>query len=292
MGTILQLLEKILGQFWAASTTSLDAMVSNGTNGAAGAKKLTGDAWLIGGGIASLAAAVHLIHDAHVAPDRIHILEAGKAPGGTIATETRAGGREGYVVRGARKLNFTYHCFYETLSRIPLDPHGQTNGPRTLLDRIRQSWPAPGKQGRIKPEGRAKARLVASTPIGPEIIDTSTMGLAPRNQADLMALLLRSEESLGDGTIRSFFPDLGFFESNFWDLFSTMYMFKPWHSAVEFRRYLHRFLHEFPNISTLAGIEYMPVNDFEATIVPIVQHLKGKGVEFRYGGSWSAAAGG
>jgi myosin-crossreactive antigen len=34
------------------------------------------NAYLIGGGIASLAAAVHLVHDACVPPSQVHILES------------------------------------------------------------------------------------------------------------------------------------------------------------------------------------------------------------------------
>jgi oleate hydratase len=252
-------------------------MASNGTNST---DQLTREAWLVGGGIASLAAAVHLIHDARVAPDRIHILEAENTAGGNMAAETRVSDQKGYIVRAARKLNFTYHCLHDTLSRIAVISDDSQDVSTTLLDRIRQSQPKAGDRG------RTEARLVASTGTGPEIADSSTMGLCPRNQADLMALMLQSEDSLGEGTIRSFFDDISFFETNFWDMFSTMYMFKPWHSAVEFRRYLHRFLHEFPNISTLAGVEYMPTNDFEATIVPMVKYLEEKGVEFRHHRFW------
>ncbi|CAI4218506.1 unnamed protein product [Parascedosporium putredinis] len=288
---------------------------------------LTTDAWLVGGGIASLAAAVHLINDAKVPASRIHILEASPTPGGSMAAEDEPSAtpahpikRKGYVIRAARKLNFSYRCFYDTLSKVPCpsvsqaqengssartNAIGELNGstaptsngdagnnrgtedfvigeeavtespPRTLLDSIRRNHSNP------KNRGRTKVRLVSLDDGGrPETVDTATMGLSPRDQAALMAFILRSEESLGFGTIRDFF-ELDFFETNFWDMMSTMYLFKPWHSAIELRRYLHRFLHEFPNISTLSGMEYMPSNDFEATIVPLVAYLKEAGVDFQ-----------
>ncbi|PKS08301.1 hypothetical protein jhhlp_005245 [Lomentospora prolificans] len=286
------------------------------------------DAWLVGGGIASLAAAVHLINDAQVPANRIHILEASPRPGGSMAAEdephaARASSeRKGYVIRAARKLNFSYRCFYDTLSKVPypcqaiahaineraddtskLKRNGEEqngyvqhrNGsenevdenktagdvvqdaPKTLLDHIRRNHSNP------KNRGRTKVRLVSMDDNGrPQTVDTATMGLNPRDQAALMAFILRSEESLGNATIRDFF-ELDFFETNFWDMVSTMYLFKPWHSAIELRRYLHRFLHEFPNISTLSGMEYMPSNDFEAAIVPLVTYLKDQGVDFQYG---------
>jgi len=350
---------------YAATTTTV--FVNNGATGT-GAQRdpLNTDAWLVGGGIASLAAAVHLITDAQVPASRIHILEASPTPGGSMAAEdepkdsdarpgaagasarpTLPPARKGYVIRAARKLNFSYRCFYDTLSKVPYPcrsktkahangANGSTNGaaavavveavaeakakakadvegepepeggaseghvepepepaskqesepeqqkhdeepPKTLLDHIRRNRSSP------KERPRTKIRLVSMNENGrPETVDTATMGLNPRDQAALMAFILRSEESLGNATIRDFF-ELEFFETNFWDMVSTMYLFKPWHSAIELRRYLHRFLHEFPNISTMAGMEYMPSNDFEAAIVPLVAYLREQGVDFQYG---------
>lgn len=250
------------------------------------------DAWLVGGGIASLAAAVHLINDAHVPPHQIHILEARPTPGGAMALEPPASKRKGHIIRAARKLNFSYRCFYDTLSRIPYprassdvttdtdegyeEVKSEDSHERTLLDYIRSEVSKPGDSS------RTKVRLVSSGPSGPETVDTHTMGLEPQHQAALMSLILRSEESLAASTIRDSF-EIGFFETNFWDMFSTMYLFKPWHSAVEFRRYLHRFMHEVPNMESMAGVEYMPMNDFDSAIVPMVEYLREQGVNFQYG---------
>lgn len=266
--------------------------ITQGHSGGAPRDHSTTEAWLIGGGIASLAAAVHLINDAQVSPSQIHILEARPTPGGSMALEPRgAPERKGYVIRAARKLNFSYRCLYDTLSRVP-HPHpraspepadegfeevGSEDGQvGTLLDYIRSGG------GEARNRERTKVRLVASGEGGPETVDTRTMGLEPVHQAALMSLILGSEESLGASTIRDSF-EIGFFETNFWDMFSTMYLFKPWHGAVEFRRYLHRFLHEVPNMGSMSGVEYMPMNDFDAAVVPIVKYLGSQGVDFQYG---------
>ena len=45
-----------------------------------------------------------------------------------------------------------------------------------------------------------------------------------------------------------------FFETEFWYMWSTTFAFQPWHSAVELKRYLLRFLLEFSRIETLAGV--------------------------------------
>ena len=38
-------------------------------------------------------------------------------------------------------------------------------------------------------------------------------------------------------------------------MWATTFAFQPWHSAVEFRRYLHRFMLEFTRINTVAGVK-------------------------------------
>lgn len=234
--------------------------------------------YLVGGGIASLAAAVHLHHDAHVPAHQIHLIEASPVPGGSMGG---AGDwRKGYAVRAARKLNFTYNCLYDTLSRVSSirDPS------KTVLDEI-----VSFNKGHDE-LGECRARLVATTPAGPEIVDVKSIGLSTTDRLDILGLVLEAEENVASDEIQAHFkPE--FFESKFWDMWSSMYGFQPWHSAVEFRRYLHRFLHEFPHISTLAGIEHTPMNDYECVIVPLEAHLKELGVDFQYG-MWVSCTGG
>ena len=63
-------------------------------------------------------------------------------------------------------------------------------------------------------------------------------------------------------------------------MWCTTFAFQPWHSAVEFKRYLLRFIQEFPRISTLAGVRRTPYNQYDSIIVPLVAWLKEKGVLF------------
>ena len=63
------------------------------------------------------------------------------------------------------------------------------------------------------------------------------------------------------------------------------FAFQPWHSAVEFHRYLHRFIQEFPRINSLAGVDRTPYNQYDSVILPIERYLKAQGVQFRYGKS-------
>ena len=74
-------------------------------------------AHLVGGGIASLAAAVHLIRDGGMLGANIHIYEARDRLGGCLV----AGGSadEGYILPGGRVFEAQYRCALELFSVIP-----------------------------------------------------------------------------------------------------------------------------------------------------------------------------
>ncbi len=58
----------------------------------------------------------------------------------------------------------------------------------------------------------------------------------------------------------------------------TTFAFQPWHSAVEFKRYLHRFMLEFSRIETLAGVKRTVFNQYESLVLPLEAWLQSKGV--------------
>ena len=49
-------------------------------------------------------------------------------------------------------------------------------------------------------------------------------------------------------------------------MWATTFAFQPWHSAVEFKRYLHRFMLEFSRIETLAGVKRTVHNQFDSLV--------------------------
>jgi oleate hydratase len=63
-------------------------------------------------------------------------------------------------------------------------------------------------------------------------------------------------------------------------MWATTFAFQPWHSAVEFRRYLHRFMLEFTRIDTLAGVKRTVYNQYESMVLPLQAWLVSKGVNF------------
>lgn len=92
--------------------------------------------------------------------------------------------------------------------------------------------------------------------------------------------MLVSEDSLGTKRIDEWFsPD--FFQTTFWWMRCTTFAFQPWHSLAEFKRYLHRFIHEFTKIHNLANIWRTPYNQYDSITLPVETWLKEQGVHFK-----------
>ena len=222
-------------------------------------------AYLVGGGIAALAAAAYLIRDAGLPGSAITILEETDRAGGSL---DGAGSPErGYVIRGDRMMNTpAYTCTYDLLGGVP----SLTDPARTVLDEIQEF------NRTITTHSRA--RLVERG----QRLDLTSPGFNWRDRYDLLAVMARSERSLGTLRIDECFTPR-FFETTFWYLWCTTFAFEPWHSAVEFKRYLHRFIHEFAQINTLAGVARTPYNQYDSIVAPLLEWLRARGVRLDAG---------
>ena len=90
------------------------------------------------------------------------------------------------------------------------------------------------------------------------------------------------EEAVDGKRIDDYFRS-SFFKTNFWYLFASMFGFEPWHSLMEWRRYLRRFFHEAPNITTLIGGWNTPYNNYESIVLPIERWLSKQKVDIQTG---------
>ncbi|MEN8907344.1 MAG: oleate hydratase [Clostridiales bacterium] len=222
-------------------------------------------AYLVGGGIASLSAAVYLLRDGHMPAKNINILEQSKMTGGSM---DGAGNPEsGYVIRGGRMFDEeAYKCIFNILEEIPT----LTDPTVSIMDEFRAF------NKKIKTS--SKARLIDNEA---NILESSKLGFGREDRMALMDILLCEEDSLGTKTIKDCFPE-SLFKTNFWFQWTTTFAFEPWHSAIEFKRYLHRFFHELPKISDLSGVRRTPFNQYDSIIHPMTEYLKSKGVNFIY----------
>ncbi|CAM2152258.1 Oleate hydratase [Pararobbsia alpina] len=216
--------------------------------------------YLIGGGIASLAAAAFLCRDAHIQGNRITIIEALDTVGGSLDAEGSA--LHGYVMRGGRMFESQYVCTYDLFSSIPT-LEGDRSVTREIFD-----W-------NDKHASSAKSRLLRDG----RRIEAPEFELSD-DQIERLEQVATQPEALFDGkAIEDFFDD-AFFRSNFWLMWSSTFGFRRWHSAMEFRRYLLRFAHMVPGFNQLRGTMRTTYNQFDSLVRPLHKWLREQGVTF------------
>ena len=74
-------------------------------------------AWIVGSGLAALAAACFLVRDGQMPGDHIHILEAMDVAGG--ACDGIFDPSRGYVMRGGREMEDHFECLWDLFRSIP-----------------------------------------------------------------------------------------------------------------------------------------------------------------------------
>jgi oleate hydratase len=223
-------------------------------------------AYFVGGGIGSLAGAAFLIRDGGMSGSNITIFESLPVLGGSLD----AGGNpeQGYTLRGSRMLTLDiYECTWGLFKSIPslADPNVSVYEETVMFNE------------RVKSD--AKARLIDKNRA---IVDSSTLGFSMSDRLDLLKLSEASEDKLGNSCISDWFSP-SFFETNFWFMWRTTFAFSPWHSAVEFKRYLHRFMQEFPNVETMTGVRRTIYNQYDSMVRPLEVWLQSNGVNFLKG---------
>jgi oleate hydratase len=219
-------------------------------------------AWLIGGGIGGLAAAAFMIRDGGMRGENITLLESLPTPGGSL--DGGGDAERGYTLRGGRMLTTdNYECTWDLFRTIPsLEHAGQSVYDETIA--FNEKNPS-----------HSQARLVDRNRFR---VDVKTMGFSLRDRMELVKLAETDEDKLGTSAITDWLsPE--FFETKFWFMWATTFAFQPWHSAVEFKRYLHRFMKEFARIETLAGVKRTVYNQYDSFVRPLAAWLQRQGVQ-------------
>ena len=222
----------------------------------------TRKAYFIGGGIGSLAGAAFLIRDGGMPGGQISILEAGSLMGGSL--DGAGDADRGYSMRGGRMLTTeNYECTWDLFKSIPsIAQPGRSVFEETL-------------EFNEKHVSNAMARLVDSRRAK---VPVASMGFSMHDRVELLKLANADESTLGTSCISDHLSP-AFFQTEFWFMWVTTFAFQPWHSAVEFRRYLHRFMLEFSRIETLAGVKRTVLNQYDSLVVPLQRWLEAQGVQ-------------
>lgn len=219
-------------------------------------------AHLVGGGLASLAAAAWLIKDAGALGPNIRIYEASDQLGGAMAM---GGGPErGYILPTGRVFEAQYRCAFDLFSFIPSvsDPHA------SIKDEILAFNARYGYFDRAHVLDRDL-----------NIVRSAHYGLSLDDRLALVRLVATPEAKLERRRIEEFFSE-EFFRSEFWFLWAPLMGPLRQHSALEMRRFINRFLHLTGDLSTMTKVLRTRFNQYELIVMPIADWLRGQGVEF------------
>ena len=218
-------------------------------------------AYLIGSGIATLAAAFYLERDTGILGKNIFILEKDSVPGG--ACDGSGDEERGFLVRGGRMHEKHYECYWDLLSNIP-----SLENPDISITEESFAF-------NEKYVSNAKARLLREG----KKMDLSSYGLSLKQQAELVKLTFVPEMTLDNKRIEDWF-DQEFFETKFWYIWTTMFAFQKWSSLAEMRRYMKRFIHLVDGLYRLGGVLRTKYNQYDSVIRPMRRYLEERGVHF------------
>ncbi|MCW2276006.1 oleate hydratase [Rhodoblastus acidophilus] len=223
-------------------------------------------AWFVGSGLAALAGAAFLIRDAHMAGDKITILEELDLPGGAL--DGAHVPEKGFVIRGGREMEDRFECLWDLYRSIPsLEIEGAS-----VLDEF--YW--------LNKDDPNFSLQRATVNRGQDAQTDGLFTLSRRAQREIAQLFLASRESVENKRINEVFSN-EFFASNFWLYWRTMFAFEDWHSALEMKLYLHRFIHHIGGMPDFSTIKFTRYNQYESLVLPLYKWLVERGVKFRYG---------
>ncbi len=211
-----------------------------------------------------MAAAALLIRNTGFAGEDITIYEADERLGGGFFLGGSA--ESGYNLPGS-VFDKEYRCTFELLKSIP----SARNPSISVTDEFfafNTGEPYHDRAHIFDRDGR--------------IVHSPRFGLSLGDGLSLARVLLIPEAMLDGRRIEEFFSGR-FFSTEFWLLWSTIMGSLPEHSAIEFRRYMNRFLYLFGHLSDMKGVMRTPINQHQALIEPLVAWLRPRGVNFLTG---------
>ena len=222
-------------------------------------------AYLIGSGLAALAAACYLVRDGQMAGERIHILEKDPIPGG--ACDGYQYTDIGYVMRGGREMDNHFECMWDLFRSIPSI---ETEGVSVLDEYY---W--------LNKADPNYSLCRATEKQGQDAHTDKKFGLSDKGAMEIMKLFFTPDEELYNKRIDEIF-DHEVLDSNFWLYWRTMFAFENWHSALEMKLYLKRFIHHVGGLPDFTALRFTRYNQYESMILPMVHYLQEHGVDFQY----------
>ena len=222
-------------------------------------------AYIVGGGLAGLAAAAFLIRDGQMPGENITILEELGLPGG--GCDGIRDPKLGYVIRGGREMEDHFECLWYLFRSVP----SLKNPGQSVLDEFNY----------LNQDDPSSSPVRVTEKQGQDAHTLHKFGLTDKAAMELAQLFMTPEQDLNDKRLTEVVTK-EFFESNFWLFWRTMFAFEDWHSAIEMRRYMTRYVHHAHNITDISCLKFTTYNQYESLILPLQRYLEDHAVNFQY----------
>ena len=223
-------------------------------------------AYIVGSGLAALSAACFLVRDGQMKGKNIHILEKDPIPGGACDGYLYDG--LGYVMRGGREMDNHFECMWDLFHSIPSI---ETEGVSVLDEYY---W--------LNKEDPNYSLMRATMNRGEDAHTDRKFSISDKGAMEIMKLFFTPDEDLYDKKITDYFSD-EVLNSNFWLYWRTMFAFENWHSALEMKLYIKRFIHHIGGLPDFTALRFTKYNQYESMILPMIEYLKKYDVQFHYG---------
>ena len=223
-------------------------------------------AYIIGTGLAALTAACYLVRDGQMKGEHIHLFEKDPIPGGACDGWEYPG--VGYVMRGGREMDNHFEVMWDLFHSIPSI---ETEGVSVLDEYY---W--------LNKKDPNYSLCRATVNRGEDAHTDGKFALSDKAAMEIMKLFFTPDEQLYDKRITDFFDD-EVLNSNFWLYWRTMFAFENWHSALEMKLYIQRYIHHIGGLPDFTALRFTKYNQYESMILPMVKYLEGFGVKIHFG---------
>lgn len=222
-------------------------------------------AYIVGSGLGALAAACFLVRDGQMKGEHIHILEKDELAGGACDGYKYEG--LGYVMRGGREMDNHFECMWDLFRSIPSI---ETEGVSVLDEYY---W--------LNKKDPNYSLMRATENRGQDAHTDGKFDISDKGAMEIMKLFFTPDEALYDRKITDFFDD-EVLNSNFWLYWRTMFAFENWHSALEMKRYIQRYIHHIGGLPDFKALRFTKYNQYESMILPMIKYLESYNVQFHF----------
>ena len=223
-------------------------------------------AYIVGSGLAALTAACYLVRDGQMKGEHVHILEKEQLAGG--ACDGWKFENVGYVMRGGREMDNHFEVMWDLFRSIPSI---ETEGVSVLDEYY---W--------LNKEDPNYSLCRATVNRGEDAHTDGKFDISDKGAMEIMKLFFTPNEDLQNKRITDVFDD-EVLNSNFWLYWRTMFAFENWHSALEMKLYIKRYIHHIGGLPDFKALRFTRYNQYESLILPMQKYLEAAGVDFRFG---------